>query len=92
MQRKQEFKVKAKQNSNTTGNPVISSSSSSSDIPFLQASNLQGSESPRELWRLFSMIGPIHHLEVYQKTNSTEFVNEHSCIVQYESQIVRFQS
>ena len=92
MQRKQEFKSKSKSKLKASlpekTVTTTTTTTTTTDIPFLQASNLQGRESPKDLWRLFNMIGPIRHLEVYQKSNSTEFVNEHNCIVQYESRIV----
>ena len=92
IQQKQDFKSKSKSKSKSKFNlsTNVVSSSSSSKIPFLLVSSLQGSESAKDLWRLFSMIGPIRHLEVYKKSNPTEFVNEHSCVVQYESHIVCF--
>lgn len=57
-------------------------------IPYLVASYLREGATAKELWRLFSSIGPIHSLEVYKGEETTEWVNSSSCVVQYESEIV----
>ena len=57
-------------------------------MPYLVASYLKDGATAKELWRLFSAMGPIHSLVVYKGGEVTEWVNPSSCIVQFESEIV----
>ena len=61
-------------------------------IPYLVASYLKDGATAKELWRLFSSIGPIHSLIVYKGEEATEWVNSSSCIVQFESEIVSLEN
>ena len=59
-----------------------------SSTPFLVARRLKEGIEPKELWRLFSAMGPIHLLDVFKGGEPTEWVNSTSCVVQFESFIV----
>lgn len=80
MQRKKDFKSVSSSQQPAKSNPT--------STPYLLVSPLEGSESSKDLWRLFSAMGPIRHLEVFRGQQPTPFVNPHSCVVQYESSIV----
>ena len=58
-----------------------------SSPPFLVARKLKEGIEPKELWRLFSAIGPIHLLDAFKGEESV-WVNPTSCVVQFESFIV----
>ena len=64
----------------------------SSSPPFLVVRRLKEGVEPKELWRLFSAMGPIHLLDVFKGTEPTEWVNSTSCVVQFESCIVGLDS
>ena len=63
-----------------------------SSPPFLVARRLKEGIEPKELWRLFSAMGPIRLLDVFKGSEPTEWVNATSCVVQFESFIVGVDS